>query len=245
MTKHQNWFQSWFDTPYYHILYKQRNNTEAENFIRKLVTYLETDKNQSILDLACGKGRHSIFLNSLGYKVKGVDLSSQSILEASKYANDRLEFGIHDMRTPLDTKYDLILNLFTSFGYFDNLEDNLSALNTIKSGLSNQGIGVIDFMNSPYIIEHLVPHNTIEIDGIHFELKRSISDGVITKKITVTDKGLSHNYIERVRAFDKADFTSMFSKLNLNLIDSFGSYDLEPYNVESSKRLILIFKKNA
>jgi len=56
---------------------------------------------------------------------------------------------------------------------------------------------------------------------------------------------LSHNYIERVRAFDKVDFTSMFSKLNLNLIDSFGSYDLEPYNVESSKRLILIFKKNA
>ena len=55
MTKQQNWFQSWFDTPYYHILYKQRNNTEAENFIRKLVTYLETDKNQSILDLACGK----------------------------------------------------------------------------------------------------------------------------------------------------------------------------------------------
>ena len=137
------------------------------------------------------------------------------------------------------------INLFTSFGYFDNLEDNLSALNTIKSGLSNQGIGVIDFMNSPYIIEHLVPHNTIEIDGIHFELKRSVSDGVITKKITVTDKGLSHNYIERVRAFDKADFTSMFSKLNLNLIDSFGSYDLDPYNVESSKRLILIFKKNA
>ena len=72
-----------------------------------------------------------------------------------------------------------------------------------------------------------------------------IRDGVITKKITVTDKGLSHNFIERVRAFDKADFTSMFSKLNLNLIDSFGSYDLEPYNVESSKRLILIFKKNA
>jgi hypothetical protein len=111
-------------------------------------------------------------------------------LEASKYANDRLEFEIHDMRTPLDTKYDLILNLFTSFGYFDSLEDNLSALNTIKSGLSNQGIGVIDFMNSPYIIEHLVPHNTIEIDGIHFELKRSVSDGVITKKITVTDKGI-------------------------------------------------------
>mgnify|MGYP000453829180 CR=1 FL=1 len=145
MTKHQNWFQSWFDTPYYHILYKQRNNTEAENFIRKLVTYLETDKNQSILDLACGKGRHSIFLNSLGYKVKGVDLSSQSILEATKYANDRLEFEIHDMRTPLDTKYDLILNLFTSFGYFESDEENVKMLNSVEKTLKLNGTFVLDF----------------------------------------------------------------------------------------------------
>lgn len=104
MTKQQKWYQSWFDTPYYHILYQQRNYDEAQRFIKNLVAYLKINENQNILDLACGKGRHSIFLNSLGYNVTGVDLSKQSILEASKSTNARLKFMIHDMRYPLENK---------------------------------------------------------------------------------------------------------------------------------------------
>ena len=78
-----------------------------------------------------------------------------------------LQFAVHDMRVPLDCKFDVVLNLFTSFGYFDSLEDNYKVLETIKSALFDDGVGVIDFMNSPYVIRHLVPSNSTEIDGFN------------------------------------------------------------------------------
>ena len=73
------WFTSWFDTPYYHTLYKDRNHSEAQVFMDNLTNYLNVPEHGEILDLACGKGRHSIYLNSLGYNVTGVDLSENSI----------------------------------------------------------------------------------------------------------------------------------------------------------------------
>jgi 2-polyprenyl-3-methyl-5-hydroxy-6-metoxy-1,4-benzoquinol methylase len=244
MTKHQKWFQSWFDTPYYHILYKQRNEKEAQGFMKNLIAHLNTTEDQTILDLACGKGRHSIFLNSLGYDVTGVDLSEQSILEASKSCNERLKFMIHDMRSPLNVKYDLILNMFTSFGYFDSVEDNFKVLKTIKNSLNKNGIAVIDFMNSNYVINHLVPKNSVEIDGIHFEIKRNFKNGIISKTIDVLDKGEIKHFKEQVRAFNRSDFIEMISNANLNFVECFGSYDLEPYSPQTSERLILIFKNN-
>tara|TARA_Y100000385_G_scaffold76834_1_gene77817 strand:- start:439 stop:1176 length:738 start_codon:yes stop_codon:yes gene_type:complete len=244
MTKHQNWFQSWFNTKYYHILYKQRNYEEAERFLKNLITFLNINKNHTILDLACGKGRHSIFLNSLGYDVTGVDLSEQSIKKASQSSNDRLKFMIHDMRYPIESNYDVILNMFTSFGYFNSIDDNFNVLKTIKNSLNKDGIGVIDFMNSNYIINHLVPQNNVEIDGIQFDIKRNFKDGIITKIITVTDGDQTTKYEERVRAFNQQDFFSMISDANLRFVKCFGSYDLDPYNAQTSERLILIFKNN-
>ena len=73
MTIKKKWFQSWFDTSYYHTLYKHRDDKEAQMFMKNLVRHLEIDSDQHILDLACGKGRHSIFLNQLGFNVTGVD----------------------------------------------------------------------------------------------------------------------------------------------------------------------------
>jgi len=244
MTKHQNWFQSWFNTKYYHILYKQRNYEEAERFLKNLITFLNINKNHNILDLACGKGRHSIFLNSLGYDVTGVDLSEQSIKKASQSSNDRLKFMIHDMRYPIESNYDVILNMFTSFGYFESIDDNFNVLKTIKNSLNKDGIGVIDFMNSNYIINHLVPQNNVEIDGIQFDIKRNFKDGIITKIITVTDGDQTTKYEERVRAFNQQGFFSMISDANLRFVKCFGSYDLDPYNAQTSERLILIFKNN-
>ena len=82
--KIQNWFESWFDSPYYHILYKNRDDTEAQKFLRNLLRVINPPSNAKILDLACGKGRHAIFLRKLNYKVVGTDLSKLSISEAKK-----------------------------------------------------------------------------------------------------------------------------------------------------------------
>lgn len=245
MTKeHPKWFQSWFDTSYYHLLYKHRNYKEAEFFIKNIVTYLNLEKDDSILDLACGKGRHSIFLNSLGYNVTGLDLSKNSIEHAKTHESNSLGFEVHDMRDPFKSKFEVVLNLFTSFGYFEDDEDNFKVIQTIKSSLKQNGIGVIDFMNSPVVIQNLVAQNTYEADAVKFELKRNYKNGFITKDIQVKDAGKSFHFEEKVRAFTFKDFETMFSNAGLHLLDCFGSYKLDPFNIKTSKRLILIFMAN-
>ena len=246
MTKeNQTWFQSWFNTPYYHILYKNRDFKEAELFIKNLVRYLNLDAlDDSILDLACGQGRHSIFLNSLGFRVTGIDLSEKSIKHANENASESLNFQVHDMRNSYDNEFEIVLNLFTSFGYFDDESDNINVIKTIKSSLKPNGIGVIDFMNSPQVIENLVADNSYESDGLTFNLKRDYTDGFINKNIEVVDNNQTFQFREKVRAYTFEDFKSMLSIAGLHLLDCFGSYKLEPYNKKTSERLILFFMNN-
>ena len=80
------WFESWFNSEYYHILYKNRDYAEAEKFISRLMDFLCPKPDAKFVDIACGKGRHAIFINKLGYDVVGYDLSEESILEANKKA---------------------------------------------------------------------------------------------------------------------------------------------------------------
>src|SRR5690554_3145970 len=143
----KNWFVEWFDTDYYHILYKDRDYKEAALFIDNITSYLNLPDNAKVLDLCCGKGRHSSYLNTLGFDVLGVDLSENSIAEAKKNENDSLHFKTHDMREPVGQKFDAVFNLFTSFGYFENGQDNLSTLKAIQESLLDDGFAVIDFMN--------------------------------------------------------------------------------------------------
>ena len=241
MTIQKKWFESWFDTHYYHILYRHRDNKEAQKFIKNLVQFLKIGKEQRILDLACGKGRHAVYLNQLGFNTTGVDLSKKNIDVAKKYSNSNLDFKIHDMRLPMKSKFDLILNMFTSFGYFDSLEDDHKVLKSIKESLNVNGIGVIDFMNVPNVVEKLIPINHYNIKGIEFKIERFFDGEFITKKIRVEDGGSIFNFKERVRAFGYDDFKSILMKNNLKILASFGSYDLEPYDEKKSTRLILIF----
>ena len=246
MTKQQQlWFQSWFNTPYYHLLYKNRDYKEAELFIKNLVAYLNLHTEvDTVLDLACGKGRHSIFLNSLGFKVRGLDLSEHSIRDANRKASDSLSFEVHDMRELYPHRFSVVLNLFTSFGYFDSAADNQNVINTIKSSLSPKGIAVIDFMNSPKVIENLVAENTQKNEEVQFNLNREYKEGYIHKTIEVIDDKKSYNFEEKVQALTFEDFKSMLSSAGLHLLDCFGSYQLDPYNEKTSDRLILIFMTN-
>ncbi len=77
----------------------------------------------------------------------GADLSENSIAAASEFANDKLHFKVHDMREPFEEKFDAVFNLFTSFGYFESDDDNLTTLKAIKESLTEYGFAVIDFMN--------------------------------------------------------------------------------------------------
>lgn len=238
----ENWFSTWFDTPYYHILYKNRNDEEAQTFMDNITHYLNMPENGTILDLACGKGRHSIYLNKLGYQVTGVDLSENSIAIAKESSNETLQFKTHDMREPMNETYDAVFNLFTSFGYFDTHEDNIKTLKAIKESINEYGFGVIDFFNADFIIENLVAEETKEIDGITFNIKRSVENKKIIKEIRFEDKGESFFFTEKVSAFTLTDFEEMMEEAGIYLLEIFGDYKLRKFYKSQSERLIMIFK---
>ncbi|WP_299525795.1 class I SAM-dependent methyltransferase [Winogradskyella sp.] len=243
MTKStQQWYASWFDTPYYHILYKDRDYSEAQGFMDNLTNYLNLPENGKILDLACGKGRHSIYLNTLGYKVTGVDLSEQSIKHANQFENDTLKFDVHDMTKPYPDTFDAVFNLFTSFGYFDDDDCNLKTIASIKSELNVSGFGVIDFMNVNYVINNLVAEDVKKVEGIDFHQKRSLKDGYITKDISFSSNGEMYEFQERVKALTLEDFKVLFNKADVHLLDIFGDYKLQKYHPNTSERLVMIFK---
>jgi len=242
MTKDmKHWYSSWFDTPFYHILYKDRDDKEAQSFMDALTYYLNISQNSTILDLACGKGRHSLYLNSIGYDVTGLDLSKQSISEAKQKENGRLCFDVHDMSKPYFKQFDTVFNLFTSFGYFDCDEDNLNTIKAIKANLKPNGIGVIDFMNIDVVKSSLKQDDIKTVNGIDFYLKRSVKNGYIVKDIAFNFKGQDFNFYERVKAFSLNDFKTMFEQAELTLLDVFGDYQLNTFNKQNSERLIMIF----
>ena len=240
--KNHNWFVSWFDTPYYHILYKERNYREAQVFMDNLTHYLNLPEKAKVLDLACGKGRHSIYLNQLGYEVLGADLSENSITEANKNQNETLHFKVHDMREPFEDKFDAIFNLFTSFGYFENEEDNLTTLKAMKESLTEYGFAVIDFMNVTQVVNNLVAEEIKTVENIEFHIKRYEKEGYIYKEIDFEDQGEKFHFIEKVKALTLKDFEELMEEAGIYLLDIFGDYKLKKFHKTESERLIMIFK---
>ena len=238
----KQWYASWFDTPYYHILYKDRDYTEAQDFMDNLTNYLNIPEHGKILDLACGKGRHSVYLNSLGYNVTGADLSEQSIAHAKQFANETLRFDVHDMSKPYPDTFDAVFNLFTSFGYFEDEKCNLETIKSIQLELNEFGFGVIDFMNTNNVIDNLIPEDVKTVEGIDFHQKRSVKDGYIVKDISFEADGEHFEFQERVKAFTLKDFETLFEKAGVHLLDVFGDYKLHKYHAKTSERMIMIFK---
>ena len=236
----QDWFTSWFDTPYYHILYKHRNISDAQFFIRNITSFLGLKENSFVADVPCGKGRHSVFLNSLGLNVRGGDLSKNSIEYAKQFENDHLKFEVWDMRKPIENKYDVIFNLFTSFGYFDDDKDDILVLNNFKGGLKEKGKLVLDFLNIEKVKNTLISFEEKEIDGIVFMIKKEMKDGYILKHITFVVDGKEHYYIEKVKELSLEKMRYYFDIANLEIKHVFGDYSLSAFDKLNSDRLILI-----
>ncbi len=242
----KEWFAEWFDSKYYHILYKNRNYQEAEAFLSKLIDFLKPNLSDKIIDLACGKGRHSIYLNKLGYNVIGVDLSANSINEANTFANENLKFEIADLRSlPYNNTFEIGLNLFTSFGYFESDKVNLEVFSQFNKILKPNGIILVDFLNASKIYAQTNCVETKEIEGIQFHIHKKIENKRVIKTIEFNDTGEKNFYTESVQLLELSDFEKLVENSSFKLLNVFGSYSLESYNQESSDRLIIVAQKIA
>jgi SAM-dependent methyltransferase len=240
----KEWFASWFDTKYYHLLYRERDDNEARRFIENLLSHLKLPTNSHVLDLACGKGRHSITLNNFGMNVLGVDLSEQSIAHAKQFENDKLHFRVQDMREPFEEEaFDCVFNLFTSFGYFEEEVENQRVLNGISRMMKDDGLFVFDYLNTQTAVNGLVSHEEKEIDNVHFNITRNFDGEFIRKKIEVTTCEAQHQFEEKVRGFDHKEIEKMLVKANLIPKEYFGDFDLSAFDPQKSNRLIVICTK--
>ncbi|MFA6057072.1 MAG: methyltransferase domain-containing protein [Taibaiella sp.] len=245
MAEQKEWFENWFDSKFYPILYDNRDVEEASLFVHNLVQYLKLPAHSKIADIACGEGRFAGELAALGHEVVGFDLSEQRIEKAKELEHEHLHFYVHDMRFPFYINYfDYTFNFFTSFGYFDTARDNHMAAHAFASALKKGGTLVIDYFNEKYVEQELIPEETIEKEGIRFDIKRGISSGKIVKQINVIDNdGIEHYYQERVSAFELKDFIALFKAEGMELAEHFGDYDLHTFDEKDSPRLIMIFRK--
>jgi len=241
----KEWFERWFDSPYYHLLYKKRDEKEAQLFLDQLIQFLQPAPGSRILDVACGKGRHSVYLNKKGFDVTGFDLSPENIEFVQQYENPKLSFFQHDMRDLFRVNYfDYVFNLFSSFGYFSKERDNAKTIYAHAEALKPGGSLVLDYMNSTRVKKTLKPDELKNIEGIDFHITKKIERGCIIKKINFTDQGETQEFYEQLSLFEKKDFEKYFSRYNLSITHIFGDYNLAAYNEESSDRLILVAKKS-
>lgn len=238
------WFETWFNTPYYHILYKDRDFKEAENFILKLTQELQLPQQSKIIDLACGKGRHSLFLNELGYDVLGLDLSEESISHNSKYENATLKCAVHDMREPIEGEpVDAVFNLFTSFGFFEDPEDDRKVFRSVSGILKPGAFFVLDFLNAGFVKDTLVTESVEKKGDIAFKISRKIENDFVVKDIRFEDKGQDFHYFEKVKLHTTEEMEQYGKETGLELIRVWGDYNLNPFDEVSSPRCINLFRK--
>lgn len=242
----KQWFEEWFNSPYYHQLYFKRDEAEAARFINKLIDHLKPEETARMLDMACGRGRHARHLASRGFDVTGIDLSTDNIAEARKYETDMLHFFVHDMRLPFWMNYfDYAFNLFTSFGYFNTRREHENSIRTIAQSLRPDGVFVIDYLNVHYAEDHLVHKSEIEIDDVNYYITKWFDETHFFKKIIIEDDVLKKplEYQEKVAKFSLGDFTEMLAYHSLQVQEVFGDYNFNSYHIKNSPRMLIIAKK--
>jgi SAM-dependent methyltransferase len=242
----KEWYKAWFNSPFYHKLYFERDENEARQFIQRLLNYLKPPSGSRMLDVACGRGRHSKLLAAHGYDVTGIDLSFDSIQYAQQFETENLHFYQHDMRLPMWINYfDYAFNFFTSFGYFATRREHDDAVSTISKSVKQGGLALFDYLNVHYVEDRLV-HNEVKTVGTtQYEIHRWMEEDHFYKKITVSDPALDtpKDFTEKVAKLSLGDFTDMLSFQDMQVVDVFGDYELNSFDVRKTPRMIVVGKK--
>lgn len=243
-----NWFEEWFDSPLYEQLYSNRNEDEAALLADLIEQAIPVNRYPAILDLGCGRGRHSITLALRGYQVTGVDLSEEAINRAKQRALQKkaeAEFLVGDMRQSLKMKFDAIVNLFTTFGYFIDDHENARVITNASSMLKPDGYLMIDFLNALHVKKKLVPDDSGSFKHFTYHVKRFIENGMVFKQILFDGPSLDKpvHYTERVKLYDLNWFLNVFNDHHLELVSACGNYEGASFDAETSPRLIMLCRK--
>lgn len=239
-----DWFEEWFNSPYYHQLYCNRSEEEAAAFMDKIFKQLAMNPGALILDAACGKGRHSRTLAQLGMNVTGIDLSPNSIGFAKQFESEKLHFDVCDIRDVYRSLYfDYVLNLFSSFGYFDDDTEDERCIAAFAGNLKHGGILLIDYINTELAVKMMKPREIIQRDQTQFHIQKRLEKGFIKKKIQFLVNGTDYSFEEQLKVINRFRFEKMLQLAGFALTHTFGDYELNAFDSATSPRLILVAQK--
>jgi len=242
-----SWYKDWFNSENYLKVYSHRDESEAEKLVELIVQTFSIKSDSKILDMACGSGRHAIIFAKRGFGVTAVDLSQRLMSEAKENAtqNDiKIDFVLSDILDFETTKrFNLALNLFTSFGYFDNDEENFRVILKAYDLLKDGGYFVIDYFNRSYLLKNLIPTSVFSKNGLRITQKRSIQENRVVKNISIDSNGLVEEFYESVSLYSYDEMIAYIKKAGFIILKEYGDYYGNTFNKESSPRLIIFAKK--
>ena len=241
------WYKDWFDSENYLRVYSHRNQEEAERLVELIAKNSNLKANSLVLDMACGAGRHALTFAKLGFKVTAVDLSQRLISEAKKNANlegVELDFILSDiLEYESNKKFDLVVNLFTSIGYFENDDENYTVIKKAYNLLNQGGYFVLDYFNKDFLLKNLIPTTVFSENGLKITQNRLIEGTRIVKKITIENNGSSEEFYESVRLYSCEEILTCIIKAGFAISKQYGDYFGNTYKKETSPRLIIFAAK--
>ncbi len=243
-----DWFEEWFRSDFYMQLYSHRDQQEAEDCIDLILrsTGLSSTPQspRSALDLAAGPGRHAIELAGRGFNVTAVDLSPTLLSVAERGARNAevdIRFVRSDMREiDFSGEFDLVLQLFTSFGYFESRSEDALVLQRVRAAIRNRGYYALDLINEKRLRETLVAENTRTLGDMTVREQRTIADGRVEKTITIPHGSGERTFVESVRLYSPETIDSMLREAGFEPLGWFGDYSGKLFDRDASDRMMVI-----
>jgi SAM-dependent methyltransferase len=239
------WFQQAFDAPYLEV-YAHRDDAEARRGTHDLLQpHLKPD--DVVLDLACGAGRWLLPLAKTGVRAIGVDLSADLLARAARLRGESgASFELlrgNMLQIPLrEASCDMVLSLFTSFGYFETRAQDVAVLREVRRVLRPTGLFVLDVFNAARVRRELVPHSERTAGGYRVRETRRIDPArcMVIKDIELRRQGKVFRYREQVRLWDHDDLVAEVRARGFEIRASHGDYDAAAFDADRSPRLILV-----
>lgn len=229
------WYEEWFNEDYLN-LYADRDEAEAEMHVAFLIDKLQLKADEAILDLGCGAGRHAKCFVDRGYSVVGVDASPTLIAKARDEVPGGRFIQADVLDLELSEKFDLILSLFTSFGYAEDDAVNARLFARVKEHLKPQGCFFLDFLNPMYVKKNLVFAEERAVFGEKVKITREIVEDMVVKTIAFPGR----TYREQVKLYTRDQIEKMLSEYGLTVKQAWGNYDGADWEREAHRTLLLI-----
>jgi SAM-dependent methyltransferase len=234
----KEWFRRAFGEDYLAV-YAHRDAAEARRQVAFVLQRLALEPPQEVLDLACGAGRHAAELRARGFRVTAVDLSPPLLRLAGETLPGCLVRA--DMRRlPFRQRFALVTSFFSSFGYFEDEEEDRAVLEQVWGVLQPGGWFFLDYLNPERVRRTLVPEDERTVGEMHVRQERWLTpDGRrVEKRITIRDGRGVREYLESVRLYSLAELRTMFDSAGLSIRHAWGSFAGDPVS-ESAPRLIV------